>query len=103
MTEAHSRRGPLSTIRGWMIAIAVIGVTMGSMVVSPFVFVLVVFVLLEAVAAIRYRESRRRKPMAAWVLAIWIFAFFVVIPIMSVVVAFTALYAYCAMNPNAFQ
>lgn len=101
MTEPHSRRGPLSTIAGWMIAIAVIGATLGLMIAYPLVFIAVVFVLLESVAVIRYRQSRRRKPMAAWVLAIWILAFFVVIPIVSVVASLTALYIYCTVNPNA--
>lgn len=101
MNDPHPRRGPLATIAGWMITIAVIGVAMGTMILSPFVFIVVVFVLLEAVAVIRFRESRRRKPMSGGVLAIWVLAFTVVIPIVSIVASLTALYIYCSVNPDA--
>ena len=50
-----------------MIAIAVIGVAMGTMILSPFVFIVVVFVLLEAVAVISSGNPGGRKPMSGWV------------------------------------
>jgi hypothetical protein len=86
-----------------MIAIAAIAVTMASMVLSPYVFIAVLFVFLESVAVIRFRESRRRKPMSGGVQILWVFAFLILIPIVSVVVALTALYAYCSVNPDAYQ
>lgn len=101
MTEPQPRRGPLSTIKGWMIAIAIIGVALGTMIASPFVFMIVVFVLMEGVAASRFRESRRRKPMSSGAEALWILAFLVVIPIVSIVASVAALFVYCTVNPNS--
>jgi hypothetical protein len=103
MTEPHSRRGSPSTIRGWMIAIAVIGLTLGTMVAAPAVFVLLNFVLFEALALIRFAESRRRGPMSGWALAVWALSFTIVIPIVSLITSLTAIYVYCSVNPNAFS
>ena len=100
MAEPQPRRS-LSPIARWMIAIAAIAVTLGLMVVSPFVFVVAVFVLMEALAVVRFRESLRRGPMPPWKQLLWVLAFLVVIPIVSIVSALVALYVYCSVNPNA--
>jgi predicted membrane protein len=93
----------MSTIAGWMAAIAAIGVLIGTLIMAPLLFILAVFILLEALAVIRFRESRRRKPMPGAILALWCFVFVVVIPIVSVVVSCAALFAYCSADPGAYQ
>jgi hypothetical protein len=103
MTEPHSRRGPLSTIGGWMIAIAAIGVAMAILVLVPPLFILVVLAAFEALAIGRFRESRRRRPMPGYLQTIWVFLLLIVIPIVSVVTAVAALAIYCTVNPKAFS
>jgi hypothetical protein len=104
MTHPHSRRGPLSTIAGWMVLIAVLGVIMGIMTVAPYLFILVLLVAPEAVAVIKFRESRRRnQAMSGCVVTAWVLAFTIVIPVVSIVAGVVALVAYCTVNPRAFQ
>ncbi len=103
MTGPHPRRGPLSTIRGWMITIAVFGVGLGTLIVSPFVFIGALMVLMEAVAVVRFRESRRRRLLTSVAMLGWTFVFVVMIPIVSTVVGLVALYIYCSVNPHAYN
>jgi hypothetical protein len=103
MTELQPRRGLLSTIKGWMIVIAVIGVLLGAMLVAPVVFILAVVVLFETVAISQFRESRRRQPMSGCAEAIWLLMFLLVVPIVAVVAAVIALYAVCTVAPQAIQ
>ncbi len=96
MSDLPPRRGPMSTIAGWMTLIAVIGVAMGLLVVAPGLSFLVVLVLFETLAAIRFRAySRRGKQMSGCVQTAWILAFLIVIPIVAVVAALIGLFAYC--------
>jgi hypothetical protein len=104
MTDPPSRRDPLSTIAGWMALIAAVGVAMGLLIVAPGLSFLVVLILFETLAAIRFKAYRRRgKPMSGCVETAWVLTFLIVIPIMSVVAVLIGLFAYCSMNPGALR
>jgi hypothetical protein len=102
MPGPPSRRGPLSTIAGWMTLIAVIGVTMalmievpGLMIVAAPLSVLVPIGLIETLAARRFMSYRRGgRPMSAYEEAAWILALSVLIPTLGVVAVIAAAVHY---------
>jgi hypothetical protein len=92
----------MSTIAGWMALIAALGAAMGLLVVAPGLSFLVVLILFETLAALRFRAySRRGKQMSGCVQTAWLLAFLIVIPIVAGVAVLIGLFAYCTVNPNA--
>jgi hypothetical protein len=92
----------MSTIAGWMTLIAVIGLAMGLLIVAPGLSFLVVLILFETLAALRFRAyARRGQPMSGCAQTAWILMFLIVTPILSVVAVLIGLFAYCTVNPDA--
>jgi hypothetical protein len=92
------RRGPMSTIAGWMILIAVIGVAIGLFRETPgLAFILLVSVApaLAVTEVKAYRRRRRGEPMSAWERTFWLLGLTILIPILAAVALFVALFAYC--------
>jgi hypothetical protein len=93
----------MSTIGGWMIAIAAIGVAMAILVLFPPLIIVVILVAFEALAIRRFLESVRRHPLSVLRLTIWVLLFLVVVPVLSLVTGVATLAIYCTMNPQAAQ
>ncbi len=87
---ASPGRGPLSTIGGWMVVIAAIGVALAILVVAP---PLAVVLLASAVPALfvtefkTYRRRRRGEPVSGWQRLGWFLGFTVLLPIVLVALA----------------
>jgi small-conductance mechanosensitive channel len=104
MSDLPSRHGPLSTIAGWMTLIAVLGVVMGAMIVVPALSFLVVLVLFEALAAIRFQANRRGgQPSGDDNPVNYIITYMIVIPIVAIVAALIGLFVHCLRTPDFLQ
>jgi hypothetical protein len=94
----------MSTIVGWMILIAVIALAMGLLTAAPGLSLLVVLILFETLAVIRFRTySRRGQPMSGCVQGAWILMFLIVTPILSIAAVLIGMFAYCSVNPHAYR
>ena len=84
-----------------MTLIAGLGVMMGALVVAPTLSFLVVLVLFEALAAMRFRADRRGgRPNQNDSRATYILTYMIVIPIVAIVAALIGLIVHCIMNPE---
>jgi hypothetical protein len=95
----HPRRNPMSTIGGWMVLIAVIGVAIGFFREAPG---LTIILMISVVPALFFTELKARKrqsrgePMSGWERAFWLLGLTILIPILTVVALVVALFTYCA-------
>lgn len=87
LAPAPSGRGPLSTIGGWMVVIAVIGVALAILAVAP---PLAAVLLVSAMPALfvtefkTYRRRRRGEPVSGWQRLVWFLGFTILFPIVLV-------------------
>ena len=87
LAPAPPGRGPLSTIGGWMVVIAAIGVALAIFVVAP---PLAVVLLVSAVPALfvtefkTYRRRRRGEVVSGWRRLRWFVGYTVLIPLFTV-------------------
>jgi hypothetical protein len=92
------RRRPLSTIAGWMIAIAVIGVAIGLFREAPGVAILLLVSVVPALAITELKARgrlRRGDPMSAWERIARILALTILIPILVIGALAIALFTFC--------
>jgi hypothetical protein len=85
LAPAPSGRGPLSTIGGWMVLIAGIGVALGIVVAAPPVAIGLVLSSVPALAITEfkaYRRRRRGESVSGWQRLIWFVEFTILIPIL---------------------
>jgi ribosomal protein L40E len=93
------QRGPLSTIAGWMILIAVIGVAAGLLREAPGLAVVLLVIVGPALATTEVKASRRRRrgePMSSWEWTLWVLGLMFLIPIVLIVAVAIALFLYCS-------
>jgi hypothetical protein len=93
-------RGPFSTIGGWMVLIAVIGVAVGIYREAPGLATVLLASVVPALVVTEVKASRRRRrgePMSGWERVAWILALTILIPILLIVALFAALFTYCLM------
>jgi hypothetical protein len=94
------RRGPLSTIAGLMIGIAILGVAIGLFREAPG---LTVFLLISVAPALAITELkargryRRGDPMSIGERILRVVVLMILIPILVVLALVVALFAYCAV------
>ncbi len=90
----------MSTIAGWMILIAVIGVAMGLFREAPglaFVLLISVVPALAVTEVKAYRRRRRGEPMSGLERSCWFVGLTILIPILAVVALVVALFTYCLL------
>jgi hypothetical protein len=93
--------GPLSTIAGWMVVIAVIAVELGLSVTAPGLAVVLLVSVVPALAVTElkaYRRRRRGEPMSTGERVAWIFGLTILIPILLFVALVVALFMYCSFT-----
>ncbi len=93
-----STRGPLSTIAGWMVLIALIAVLAGLFREAPGLAIALLVCVLPAWAITEVKAARRRrraKPMSGMERALWIVALTILIPILVITALGIALFAFC--------
>ena len=94
------RRGPMLTIAGWMILIAVIGVAIGLVREVPGLGFLLLISVVPALVVTEVKARRRRRrgePMSGWERTFWLVGLTILIPILAVVALFVALFTYCLL------
>jgi hypothetical protein len=91
-------RGPLSTIAGWMVLIALIAVFAGIFRTAPGLAIALLVCGLPAWAITEVKAARRRRrdePMSGMERALWIVALTVLIPTVVIAALGIALFAFC--------
>ncbi len=92
------RRGPMSTIAGWMILIAAIGVAAGIFREAPGLAMVLLISVVPALALTEWKAYRRRRrgvPMTVPQRIVLVLALTVLIPILLAIALVVALFAYC--------
>jgi hypothetical protein len=80
-------RGPLTTIGGWMVLIALIGIVLAILVLVPPLFVVLLAAAVPALFITEfktYRRRRRGEVVSGWRRLRWFVGFTVLIPILTV-------------------
>jgi hypothetical protein len=93
-------RGPLSTIAGWMVLIALVAVFAGIFRAAPGLAIALLVCILPAWAITEVGAARRRRrddPMSRMERALWIVALTIMIPIVVITALGIALFAYCTL------
>lgn len=91
MDRPHPRRWPLATIRGLMIAIAAIGVVLGLLVASPYLFLPMMLILFVGLAAVGNQRGREWN----WIDVIWMILLIqVIIPLTSIAFLIMSFYVH---------
>jgi hypothetical protein len=94
---ALPERGPLSTIGGWMVLIAAIGVSLAILVLAPPLFVVLLASAVPALSLTEirtYRRRRRGEPVSGWQRLAWFLGLTILLPIVLVAVVI-CLFALC--------
>ena len=97
-TPQGPRRGPMSTIAGWMIGIAVLGVAIGLFREAPGVAVLLMISVVPALAITEVKAARRRRnddPMPPWERLARVLALTILIPVLVIIALAIALFTVC--------
>jgi hypothetical protein len=92
------RRGPMSTIAGWMILIAAIGVAVGIFREAPGLAVVLLVSVVPALALTEWKAYRRRRrgvPMTVPERIVLVIVLTIVIPILLAIALVVALFTYC--------
>jgi hypothetical protein len=92
-------RGLHSSIAGWMVLIALVAVVAGLVRSAPGLGVVLLVCVLPAMIITEIRASRLRRQnlsMSAMEKVLWILGLTILIPVLLVVAAVTALFIYCA-------
>ena len=97
------RRRPRSTIAGWMIAIAVIGVAIGLFREAPGAAVLLLVCAAPALAITELKARGRRRrgdTMSVGERIVRVVALMILIPILVIVALVVALLVFCSLMPR---
>ena len=95
------RRGPLSTIGGWMILIAVIGVAVGIFREAPGLAILLLISVVPALIITEikaYRRRRRGEPMSGLDRLLWVLLLSILVPFLLIIALAVALFMYCSFT-----
>ncbi len=79
-------RGPLGTIGGWMVVIALIGVALAILVLVPPLFVVLLAAALPALFVTEFKTNRRRRRdewVSGWQRLRWFVGYTVLIPVFT--------------------
>jgi hypothetical protein len=94
----HARRSPLSTIGGWMIGIAILGVAIALFREAPGLAVVLLVSVVPALAVTELKARGRRREgdfMSSGERLAWIVALTIAIPIVVIMALAIALFAFC--------
>jgi hypothetical protein len=92
------RRGPMSTIAGWMILIAAIAVAVGLFREAPGLAVVLLVSVVPALTLTEwkaYHRRRRGEPMTVPQRIVMVIVLTILIPILVIIALVVALFTYC--------